>query len=120
MDPRLLDVASHPVTVDEVHAVLTEIAAELANRDPALPRAVYPSGEAFFPTPHRSRKGGLCLSYDPLALAGLKGSERGRFVRLMRGIGTRAMNRTLRENADVIARLVVGEARAGRNYLDRF
>lgn len=121
MDRRLRELIKRDTTVDEVHDVLMQIAAERANRDPDLPWEVFPAGgEIFWPSPERSKRGGFCISYSRAALAYQDEPERSELIALMQDIGRDAVKTTLRENADVIVRLTLAEARQGRDYAERF
>lgn len=120
MDGRLLDVVSRGAPVDEVHAVLMQIAAERANQDPTLPRDIYVVGDAFRPTPERSKKGGLCLTYEEMPLVGMREPDRSNLINHMQRIGRDAVTQVIRENPEVIVRLTLDEAKANRNYFDRF
>lgn len=120
MDRRLRELLRRDTSVDEVHDVLMQVAAERANADPGLPREVFPSGSVFWASPEHSRRGGLCISYGDAALAHLVDPERSELVALMQDVGRDAIRSVVRENSGVIARLVLAEARQGRDYAARF
>ena len=110
------------------HMILIE-AAEVANRKaaqeqdiekggfvPTEDRTGFVSGEIFRPDPVQSRKGGLCLSIDPIVFDAYPKTMQAR----LREIGREAMKEALVNNQEQFVGLILGEARQGRNYFDRF
>jgi UDP-N-acetyl-D-mannosaminuronate dehydrogenase len=115
--------------VEEVHHIILIDAAEIANRMaaqeqgiekagivPTEDRMSFVSGEIFRPDPGRSRKGGLCLSIDPFVFDAYPEPMQTR----LREIGREAMKEALVKNQFQLVGLMLGEARQGRNYFDRF
>jgi hypothetical protein len=74
------------------------------------------SGEVFRADPTRSVKGGLCLSIDALTAESLSEAS----VMILHKVGRRALRDALVRNKKQFVGLIIGEARAGRNYFDRF
>lgn len=125
-------------TVEEVHQTILETAASIANRalieqnDPSrqsyLPgerfnvdarreRGGLTSGQIFRADPVQSTRGGLCLSLDELTTKGKTKQE----VLELHAIGIAAIHEAItRWHPDLFAGLILGEAKEGRNYFDRF
>ena len=66
--------------------------------------------------PIQSEKGGLCLSIDPKVYETIPTELRDDVHR----IGREAIKQALIENQKQFVGLILGEARQGRNYFDRF
>lgn len=73
-------------------------------------------GEIFRADPVQSTKGGMCLSIDEHVTASLSAGA----IRRLHEIGVKALHDALVENQDKFVGLILGEAREGRNYFDRF
>lgn len=122
---------------DLVHLAILKDAAEIANQQFALEygsdadparwkrgrfekppheRETIVYGDLFRPDPIQSEKGGLCLSIDPRIAQGMPPEQRKR----VHEIGRNAIKQSLVKNRQVFIGLIIGEARAGRNYFDNF
>lgn len=114
-----MDYAPHYVetTPELVHLAILKDAAEIANvmavEDDRLPEIV--AGGPFNPAPLRSRRGGLALALTP-------GTERMAPEKLavLREVGVAAVHRSLMKNQREFVGLVLGHAKHGVNYFDRF
>jgi hypothetical protein len=73
-------------------------------------------GDIFRADPAQSEKGGMCLSMDPKLVETLDDDM---LVELHR-IGKGAIRDAISKNGSLFVGLMVGEAREGRNYFDRF
>lgn len=116
-----------------VHLAILKDAADIANQryaeefdvanigwrrgrfDPKMRKALV-SGILFRPDEVQSQKGGLCLSIDEGVAQSLDPEERER----VREIGKKAIKQALVKNQSAFVGLILGEARQGRNYFDRF
>lgn len=128
-------------TVEEVHLILLRAAAEIANyrwtntggqvseaptyrpgeRFNAAARARRNPhrrihGEIFRPDPVQSEGGGLSLSVDPLVTSTMTDEE----IEELHEVGVYAVKSAIKQHPHLIAGLILGEARQGRNYFDRF
>ena len=123
-------------SVELVHLAILKDAAEIANADYAatdwevkLPtyqtgrfkapphrREGYVFGQLFRADPVQSTKGGLTLSIDPFIFQQLDSEQQQR----LREIGKEAIRKSLVKNKRLFVGLILGEARQGRNYFDRF
>jgi hypothetical protein len=103
-------------SVQSAHKEILGRAAEIANQDPRVPFQGSPFREAEV----KSTKGGLCLDYDEGLLILSPEEERERVQEVMTRIGTDAILQALSEKKDLFVGLILGEARKGRNYFDRF
>lgn len=128
-------------TVEEVHLVILRAASEIANQQwiaegsdqPATPqyrpgerfnaekrkrrnprRTV--QGEIFRPDPVQSDQGGLTLSIDPLVTSTMTDDE----ISHLHEIGVNAVRQAMAQHPHLLAGLILGEARQGRNYFDRY
>lgn len=110
------------------HLILLE-AADLANRkaaqeqgieksgfEPDETRTQFVNGELFRADPVQSRKGGLALSIDPFVFASFSRPMQAR----LREIGKESIKEALVNNQEQFVGLILGEAREGRSYFDRF
>lgn len=73
-------------------------------------------GEVFRPDAVKSQKGGLAISVDPMVTHDMTKEE----VRELHDLARVSMRRSVKENERLVAGIVVGEARKGRNYFNRF
>lgn len=73
-------------------------------------------GDIFRADPVQSRKGGLCLSVDPRTMAMLDPDQQMQ----LREIGRSAIKQSIVENQRAFVGLILGEARKGDNYFDRY
>ena len=108
---------------EDVHRVILMDAAEYANllavTDERLPEVV--GGGPFSPAPERSRRGGLALAIDPGLIDGLLKKRAGhKKVEILHQIGTEAVRQAILDNPDLFGGLIVGHAKQGVNYFDRF
>lgn len=123
-------------TLDFVHLAILKDAAQIANEayfaefDPAKPQAWRPGrfkappgerrtmafGEVFRADPVQSEKGGLTLSVDRHIFERLDSEQQFR----IREIGKSAIKQSIIKNKNSFVGLILGEARQGRNYFDRF
>jgi hypothetical protein len=114
-----VDVApTYAVTSPElVHLAILKDAAEIASveavNDARLPEIV--GGAVFSATPLRSRRGGLALSLT-------RGMERlpAEKRTILNEIAVRAVKRSILKNQREFVGLIIGHARQGANYFDRF
>lgn len=132
-------------TVEEVHLIILRTACEIANqrwaqtggtgREQTIPHPEYLPGERFSasrrkirnprrvvvgelfrPDPVQSKRGGLTLSVDPLVTYDMGEDE----IRELHEMGRNAVKEAMTRHPQLIAGLILGEARKGRNYFDRF
>jgi hypothetical protein len=73
-------------------------------------------GEVFRADPVRSTKGGLCLSVDTVTANSLSKAS----IKRLHELGVQSMRKALVQNKEQFVGVLVGEARQGRNYFDRF
>lgn len=128
---------SQQTTVELVHGAILRDAADIANQqiesDPVLQELARPrrpagktrfdpasrkqffSGSVFRPDPTRSNLGGLALSMDE----GMKQLPEPTLQRLQQ-IGRDAIKQSIVKNQRAFVAVILAEARAGRNYSDRF
>jgi hypothetical protein len=122
-----------PISIEEAHhSVILSDAADIANRkaaeeydptqkgnagpEPNEERSGFIAGALFRPDPGRSTKGGLALSVDPFVFGLFTRPQQER----VREIGREAIREAIIANQDLFVGLILGEARQGRNYFDRF
>jgi len=122
-------------SVDEVHKIILETAAQIANRtlreldDVSAHYAPgerfnvdkrkmrFGTGQVFRADPSRSKKGGLCLSVDEMYVRERSSEE----IDALHEIGREALKESItRWHPDLFAGLIVGLARNGENYFDRY
>lgn len=104
-------------SVEEVHMLLLHEAADWANREYQVrDQTGEAPGEIFAPNPLASEKGGLCLTLDPAFVATRTPVQ----LEDLHELGSEAIQRALADHRDIFVGLIVGEARQGRNYFDRF
>lgn len=122
-------------SVDEVHGTILETAAQIANRtlreledvsarygpgqrfNIDRRRKLFGAGDVFRADGARSEKGGLCLSLDELVVKGRSPEE----IEALHEIGREAIKESItRWHPDLFAGLIVGLARKGENYFDRY
>lgn len=122
-------------SVEYVHLAILKDAADIANIDyaaegdvtqpqwrpgrfrlPPNEREGFVFGELYRADPAQSIKGGLTLSVDPHIFAQLDPQQQAR----VREIGKEAIRKSLVKNQKLFVGLILGEARRGRNYFDRF
>lgn len=128
-------------TVDEIHAIILRAAAEIANQrwvetggqtteppsygagerfNAAARRRRNPhrriQGEIFRPDPVQSETGGLALSVDPLITTTMTEEE----ITELHEIGFYAVRDAIKQHPHLLVGLILGEARQGRNYFERF
>jgi hypothetical protein len=103
--------------VEDVHREILRDAAAIANQK--LTTDVNFSttlmGEVFRPDPIRSNKGGLCLSLEE-QVRSLDPEQ----IQVLHQIGAQAIRQALLRNKEKFVGLILGDARQGRNYFDRF
>lgn len=123
-------------SLELVHLAILQDAADIANRrarevfaDLAPKQSYRPGrfnpemrakrkfyGDIFRADPAQSERGGLCLSMDPKLVETLDDDT---LVSLHR-IGRQAMRDAISKNGSIFIGLILGEARAGNNYFDRY
>jgi hypothetical protein len=128
-------------TVDEVHAIILRTASEIANQrwietggqvseapsygagerfNAAARRRRNPhrrvTGEIFRPDPAQSEIGGLALSVDPLVTSTMTDEE----IEELHEVGFYAVRDAIKQHPHLLVGLILGEARQGRSYFDRF
>jgi hypothetical protein len=102
--------------IEDVHRAILRDAAMIANQKLItidLGRTF--AGELFRADPIRSDKGGLCLSLEE-QVRSLDPEQ----IQTLHQIGAQAIHQALLRNKDKFIGLVLGDARQGRNYFDRF
>ncbi len=108
-------------TVSEVHEDITELAVELANRDPDKhPRFIF---EPKSIASRKTRRGidGLSMVWDhENGLRRFSAKEQQEITDKMERVAQRAFQKALQEQAGTLIGTVIGEARQGRNYFDVF
>ncbi len=109
-----------PTTIEGIHKVILRTAAGIANRDivnhPELAEfQVGGTGEVFFEATNRSTGGGLALGIEP----GFLQADPKKVTKL-RQVGLSAIKQAIRQHPDLFGSLILGEAKQGRNYFDRF
>lgn len=107
---------TYAVTTPElVHLAILKDAAQIANdlagADERLEK-ITPGMGVFKPAPLQSKRGGLALSIDP----GWRGKE----LRVLNEIGVQAVRQSILKNPREFVGLILGHARKGVNYFDRF
>jgi hypothetical protein len=109
--------------VDYVHHMILAEAADAANRELLLATQDdrnwsdhFDTTDIFRADPVASDLGGLCLSIDPLHTMGRPQEI---LVELHK-IGERAIFKSLLDHKDQFVGLILGHARIGRNYFDRW
>lgn len=107
-------------STEEVHKKILEDAANIANqalagRSDLNEFQVGGTGQTFFEGTNRSKLGGLALAFDEALAQGdpVKINE-------LRKIGKMAIKEALTKNPDLLIGLILGNARQGNNYFDRF
>lgn len=122
-------------TVELVHSAILRDAADLANAEVANrfvlpnprrapgttrfdPRNRQPrfSGMVFRPDPVRSRKGGLSLSIEEAVMINMTDQEKAE----LKSIGRDAIHKAIKRNKRAFIGLILGKARKGENYFDRY
>lgn len=115
-------------TVELVHAAILRDAAEIANsqvdqtkKNPSTGRFRPEKrhafgGQVFRADQIRSRKGGLALSIEEGIVSTLTKEE----INNLRQIGQAAIQQAISKNQRAFVGMIVGEAREGRNYFDRY
>lgn len=83
---------------------------------PPREREAFIFGDVFRPDPIQSEKGGLTLTIDPHLIQHLSVQQQNR----LREIGRTALRKAIIKNKETFVGIILGEARAGRNYFDRF
>jgi hypothetical protein len=117
------------IEVEYVQHMILLDAADIANRkaaqehgiekggfEPDEAKTSFVNGELFRADPVQSRKGGLALSIDPVVFDSYNAKMKSR----LREIGKEAIKEALVNNQEQFVGLILGEAREGRNYFDRF
>lgn len=89
---------------------------ERFNQDARRKRWASLHGDVFRADQDRSEQGGLCLSLDEAIVEGATKEE----IDTLHRIGREAIVEALRWHPDLLGGMIVGEARKGRNYFDRF
>lgn len=97
----------------DLHMQISTRAAEIANNELSK-RGIIES--VFRADPRRSQRGGLTLSVDEMKWDSLSKRKQKEY----RGIGKRAMHEAIVEFKDEFVGLIIGDAREGKNYFERF
>lgn len=127
-----------PQTVEEVHQIILNTAASIANRmffeaqditqiayrpgerfnhEARARRGGMVSGQIFRADPIQSKKGGLCLSLDRATTEGKTQSE----IDELHAIGVAAIKESIVSwHPELFAGVILGEAKSNRNYFNRF
>ncbi len=114
-----------PKTIDETHRTILKTAADIANMaligQSYVPgqkvRGAKMSGRIFRADPIVSEKGGLCLSLDESVTQGKSTEE----ILELHYIGREAVKEAITQwHPDLFAGLILGSAKQGKNYFDRF
>lgn len=120
-------------TVELVHSAILRDAVDIANAEVASRFVVPPTHQAagtrfsarnrrrfggmvFRPDPIRSRRGGLALTIEQSVMVGLSDEEKAE----LRAIGRRAIHKAIKRNKRAFVGLIIGKARKGENYFDRY
>jgi hypothetical protein len=102
-------------SVEEAHHLILIDAEDLANHKiQTLGWGV--AGKLFRFDPVRSKRGGLTLSMDRVMSEALSDEQ----IQEARAIGLEAIKKALAKNKEPFVGLIVGDARQGRNYFDRY
>ena len=114
-----VDAATHIETTPElVHLAILKDAADIGNMRVADRASEFPqlvAGGAFVPAPLKSRRGGLALGLRS-GLEHLPPDQ----IKKLHQIGVQAVRESLMKNQREFVGLILGEARRGRNYFQRF
>lgn len=111
-------------TVEEVQDYILTDAEDFANErlleesgDTTSPLyGIVEPGRAYRADPIQSERGGLCLTFDPSFTMSRSPEQ----IERLHDIGRRAIKQALVKNHDQFVGVILGEARAGRNYFERF
>ena len=103
-------------TANAVHLDILRDAEIIANRLYEESRSGFGQGQIFRADPIQSTKGGLCLSIDEVVAESLDQDE----VVEAHQIGVEAIRQSILKNYESFVGLILGDARNGRNYFDRF
>jgi hypothetical protein len=110
-------------TVPAVHDVIVQHAADLANRKlrslDSPPYPLVPGSDPFRPVTAMEGHGKLSLMVDADTQR-LTPEQRERFDKVTNVIAVEAIQQALLDKQDLFVGLIVGSARAGRNYFDYF
>lgn len=102
-------------SVEEAHHIILIDAEDLANHKiQTLGWNV--TGKLFRFDPVRSERAGLTLSMDKIIAESLNNEQ----IKEARAIAMEAIKRALIKNKEPFVGLIVGDARQGRNYFDRY
>lgn len=117
-----------PLTVEEVHEVILETAAQIANQKVSEVNDLFKgfgvtlknslaSGFIFRADSIRSEKGGLCLSVDEIVTKGMEDEE----IAILHAIGVEAIKESIvSTHSEKFVGMILGEAKKHHNYFDRF
>jgi len=76
----------------------------------------YVAGDVFHPSQSQSLKGGLCLEIDPGIVRALSPE----LMQELRELMVKSLQKAIIKNKEQFVGLILGEARQGRIYFDRF
>ena len=104
--------------IEYVHHMIVADAADIANRNLGVePGFQNYRGTVFNPDPaERYERGGLALVLDPGITQTLTDDQ----IARLHKIGRDALQEAILQNGEALARLILGFARRGENYFDRF
>jgi hypothetical protein len=103
------------ISVEYAHHVIIGDAEDIANHEiQALGWNV--SGKLFRFDPAQSERAGLTMSMDKVIAETLTEDQ----IKQARAIGLKAIRQSLIKNKEGFVGLIVGDARQGRNYFDRY
>lgn len=105
--------------IEEIHYIILADAADMANievgREPGFERF---SGQIFHadPAERPNGKGGLALVLDDIATRSLNRRQ----IARLHEIGREAIRKAIVQNKEGFVGLIIGDAREGRDYFERF
>lgn len=108
-------------SVNDFHQYITDQAVELANRDPEKDPNYSFTNASTASQKTQAGTDGLSMEWDKEgALYRLPAEQQQELVERMQRVGRRAVQQALQENWDLFVGVILGEARAGRDYFSRF
>lgn len=110
------------MNTNDIHSIILDRAAKIANADPRLPEEVTSKGTVpFFDANWRTAGDYLTLGFVQGILEPIEDPERKQAVQeTMRQIGVEAVKSSIVQNKELFVGMMLGEAKQGRQYFERF
>lgn len=115
------DVDPSAITVNEIHRIISDVAASIANQDVRKdPRFTF-TGASYQSKQVEEGMEGLCIEWDPSqAHLEFEPGDRDQVQQVMSEIGHDAIIAAVHANQELFVGVMLGEARQGRDYFKNF